>query len=130
MPIGALLLLCLLWAAASLRSDLLPATASKTNPSPLLNQACVLALFAVLATATALVRRTAWPRGRTLIQALFAGAGLLALPALLIQFSKSHVDDSTRVAFSPSSQSSQLYSSLISVPNRSRRNAAVLPPPS
>ena len=97
-PTGALLLLCLLWAAASLRSDLLLGTASQTNSSPLLNQAILLALFAILAATMALVRRGIWPRGRALLEAVVLGAGLLALPALLVELAKARVDDSTRVA--------------------------------
>ncbi len=96
-PTGALLLLCLLWAAASLRSDLLPATASQTNSPLLLDQACVLALFAILAAATALIRKANWPRGRTLLEIVVVGAGLLAFPALVVELAKGHVDDSTRV---------------------------------
>jgi drug/metabolite transporter (DMT)-like permease len=95
---GALLLLCLLWAAASLRSDLLPATVSQTNSPPLLDQACVLALFAILAAATALIRKAHWPRGRTLLEIVVVAAGLLAFPALLVDLVKGHLDDSTRVA--------------------------------
>jgi drug/metabolite transporter (DMT)-like permease len=97
-PVGALLLLCLLWVLVSLRSDLLPGSVSGTNSSPLLNQASVLAFFAIIAAATAFVRRTNWPRGRALLGSVLVGAGLLALPALLIKFAKGNVDDSTRVA--------------------------------
>jgi drug/metabolite transporter (DMT)-like permease len=96
--LGALLLLCLLWAVASLRSDLLPGSVSETNSSPLLNQASVLALFAIIAAATAFARRANWPRGPALGGAVLVGAGLLALPALLIELAKGNVDDSTRVA--------------------------------
>jgi drug/metabolite transporter (DMT)-like permease len=97
-PVGALLLLCLLWSLASLRPDLLPSSASETNSSPLLNQASILALFAIAAAATAFVQRANWPRGRTLLEAVWVGAGLLAVPALLVELAKGHIDDSTRVA--------------------------------
>jgi drug/metabolite transporter (DMT)-like permease len=97
-PTGALLLLCLLWAAASLRSDLLPGTASQTNSSRLLDQACVLALFAILAAIIAMVQREIWPRGQSLLGAVLVGIGLLALPALLVEFAKARVEGSTRVA--------------------------------
>ena len=93
-----MLLLCLLWVVATLRSDLLPGLVSETNSSPLLNQASVLALFAILAAATAFVRRANWPRGPALGGAVLVGAGLLALPALLVELAKGRVDDSTRVA--------------------------------
>ena len=92
------MLLCLLWAVASLRSDLLPGSIPEANSSPLLNQASILALFAIIAAATAFVRKANWPRGRSLLGAVLIGVGLLALPALLRQFAKGHVDDSTRVA--------------------------------
>lgn len=97
-PAGALLLLCLLWAAASLRSDLLPGTTSHTNSSPLLDHACALAFFGILAATMALIRRANWPRGRALLQAAVVGAGLLALPAVLIELANGRVHDSTRVA--------------------------------
>jgi drug/metabolite transporter (DMT)-like permease len=97
-PVGALLLLCLLWSLASLRPDLLPSSASETNSSPLLNQASILALFAIAAAAKAFVQRTNWPRSRTLLEAVWVGAGLLALPALLVELANGHIDDSTRVA--------------------------------
>jgi drug/metabolite transporter (DMT)-like permease len=97
-PAGALLLLCLLWSLASLRPDLLPRSASEANASPLLNQASILALFAIVAAATAFVQKANWPRGRTLLEAGLVGAGLLALPALLVELAKGQVDDSTRVA--------------------------------
>ncbi|HMG84409.1 MAG TPA: hypothetical protein VK574_01625 [Terracidiphilus sp.] len=97
-PAGALLLLCLLGALASLRSDLLPGSVSETNSSSLLKQASILAVFAIIAAATAIVRRPNWPRGRSILGAVLIGAGLLALPALLIELAKGHVDDSTRVA--------------------------------
>ncbi len=97
-PAGALLLLSLLWALASLRPDLLPGSVSGTNSSPLLNQASTLALFAIVAASTAFVRRAKWPRGRVLLQAVLVGAGLLALPALLVELAKGYVDSSTRVA--------------------------------
>ncbi len=97
-PAGALLLLCLLWAVASLRSDLLPGQSPVTNTSPLLKQATTLALFTLFAAATAFVRKTNWPRGPALLGAALIGAGLLALPALLAALAEGHVDDSTRVA--------------------------------
>ena len=94
----AFLLLCLLWALASLRSDLLPGSVSPTAVSPLLNQASILGLFAIVAAIIALARRTGWPRGYLLLQSIFVGAGLFALPAILVELSKTHIDDSTRVA--------------------------------
>lgn len=96
-PAAALLLLCLLWTLPSLRSDLLPGSPSGAN-TPLLNQAATLALFALLAAATAIARHANWPRGRVLIGVVLIGVGLLAVPALLVEPAKGHVGDSTRVA--------------------------------
>lgn len=98
LPAGALLLLCLIWAAASLRSELLPGSLPQTNSAPLLNQASILALFAVIAASKAIARKPKWPLGRALLGAILAGAGLLALPALLVALAKGHIDGSTRVA--------------------------------
>jgi drug/metabolite transporter (DMT)-like permease len=97
-PAGVLLLLCLLWAGTSLRSDLLPGSISATDSSPSLHQASILALFAVIAAATTFARREKWPRGRPFLEALLVGSGLLALPALVIELAQGQVDDSTRVA--------------------------------
>src|SRR5579863_5293472 len=96
-PASALFLLCLLWAVASLRSDLLPGSPPQTDSSPLVNQAGILALFATITAATAFVRKVNWPRGRSLLGAALIGVGLLALPALWVELAKGHVDDSTRV---------------------------------
>ena len=95
---GALLLLCLLWSLVSLRSDLIPGSLPAANSSPFLNQASILALFAIIAASTSIVRRANWPRGRVLFGEVLIGVGLLALPALLVEFAKGHVDDPTRVA--------------------------------
>ncbi len=97
-PAAALLLLCLLWAMASLRSDLLPRSVSETDSSPLLNQAVILALFAVLAAVAAFVQKTRWPQGPALLPLILVGATLFALPSALIEFARGNLDDSTRVA--------------------------------
>ena len=97
-PVAALLLLCLLWTAASLRSDLLPGSISQANSSSLLSQATILALFALLAAATASMRKAKWPHRRALLPLILVGAGLFAVPALLIELARSNLDDSTRVA--------------------------------
>lgn len=94
----ALLLLCLLWASASLRSDLLPASSLAANSSPLLSEATLLAVFALVAAVTTLARKAAWPRSRVLALSVLVGMGLFALPALLIEVAKTFIDDSTRVA--------------------------------
>jgi len=97
-PAGALMLLCLLWAVASLRSDLLPGSLPQSDSSPLVNQASILAVFAIVAAATAFLRKANWPRGRSLLGAALIGVGLLALPAFLVELAKGLVDNSTRVA--------------------------------
>ncbi len=97
-PAGALMLLCLLWAVASLRPDLLPASLPQNNTSPLLNQASILALFAIIAAITAFLQCAKWPHRRALFQTLLVGAGLITLPALLVELAKGYIDDSTRVA--------------------------------
>ncbi len=58
----------------------------------------ILALFAIVVATIALVRKAIWPRALFLLQSIFVGAGLLAFPALLVEFARGHVDDSTRVA--------------------------------
>ena len=95
-PISALLLLCLLWASSSLRSELLPGSASPT--SPLRSQAMLLAVFAIVASAATLVRKAQWPSGRTLGLSVLAGIGLFVVPAVLIAVAKESIDDSTRLA--------------------------------
>jgi len=97
-PIGALLLLCLIWAAASLRSDLLPGTAAAMHVTPLESEAMLLAIFAVLAGVAALTRKARWPRGRALAMAGLVGLGLFVVPALLTDLGKGWIDDFTRVA--------------------------------
>lgn len=95
--IAALLLLCLIWASASLRADLLPGSIPGISIPPLVREATLLMLFAVLAGATALIRKAPWPQGKMWAIAALVGLGLFAVPVLLIQFGKEWVDDSTRV---------------------------------
>jgi len=95
---SALLLLCLLWSATPLRSDLLPGSVSPADSASLMNQATILALFAVLALSAALVRKANWPRGHLLLQAILAGAGLFALPAFTIDLARNYIDEATHVA--------------------------------
>jgi drug/metabolite transporter (DMT)-like permease len=97
-PAGALILLCLLWAVASLRPDLLPASLPQNNTSPLLKQAGILAMFAIIAAITAFLQSATWPHRRLLLQTLLIGACLITLPALLVELAKGYIDDPTRVA--------------------------------
>lgn len=92
-----MLLLCLLWASASLRSDLLPGSAAPANSS-LATQAIPLALFAGIAAIAAWVRKVRWPVGRALGATMLVGFGLFVMPAVLIQIAGETIDASTRVA--------------------------------
>lgn len=93
-----LLLLCLLLALPSLRSDLLPGPTSAASSSFLAMQSIPLALFAVIAAIVALVRKARWPCSKMLGAAALVGFGLFVLPAVLIEIAKGSIDDSTRVA--------------------------------
>ena len=96
-PVGGLLLLCLLWAGAALRSDLLPVSGG-AGAAGLAGQAIALALFALAAGLAALLRRAEWPSGRQLAAAAMVGIGLFAAPALVLEFARVEIGDSTRVA--------------------------------
>ncbi|MGA8741294.1 MAG: hypothetical protein WB561_08930 [Terracidiphilus sp.] len=56
-----------------------------------------LALFAVVAFVTALVRKARWPSGKMLGAAVLVGFGLFVVPAVLIHIARGEIDDSTRV---------------------------------
>jgi drug/metabolite transporter (DMT)-like permease len=93
-----LLLLCVLWAGPSLRSDLLPGLTDNEISSSLASQAILLALFSVIAAIAACVRKAPRPRAAPLRTRILAGLGLFAVPTLLIQAAKANIDDTTRVA--------------------------------
>jgi hypothetical protein len=97
-PASALLLLCLIWAADSLRADLLPGSGSGIRLSTLAHGAVLLGLLAVLVSLAALIRKAQWPCGKTLAVVALVGFGLFVVPALLIEWSRGWIDDSTRVA--------------------------------
>ncbi len=88
----------MLWACASLRSDLLRGSTPTANSSSLATQAALLALFAVIAATAAFVRKAPWPRGSVLGSTVLAGIGLFAVPSVLIEIAKGNIDDATRVA--------------------------------
>ncbi|HVC48488.1 MAG TPA: hypothetical protein VND90_14710 [Terracidiphilus sp.] len=96
-PAVALLVLSLLWAAGSLRADLLPNPAPADLP-PLERAAIPLALLALAAVLIALVRRAPWPRGSQLLLALSVALGLFVAPAWLVQLTQNSVPSLTRVA--------------------------------
>jgi drug/metabolite transporter (DMT)-like permease len=94
----ALLLLCLLWAAASLRSDLLPGSTTGGTSSALVTQAIALVVLAGVSAVAAFLRKAPWPHGSVLGSTVLAGIGLFAAPSLLIAIAKGIIDDTTRVA--------------------------------
>lgn len=96
-PNLALLLLCLIWALSSLRSDLLPRSSGDPIP-PLARQSIPFAMLAAFAAAFAVIRRTQWPSKQLLRGSLLAGLGLFAVPALLVHFAAAWLSDLTRVA--------------------------------
>ena len=96
MTLGGFLLLCLLWAADSLRADLFSPAADALPP--LERQALQFAVPAIAATLTAVLRKAGWPRGRQLVQCILASLGLFVVPALLVHFSREWISELTRVA--------------------------------
>ena len=95
--LGGLLLLCLLWAADSLRGDLLPPSAANALPS-LERQAMQFALLAVAAAVVALFCKSEWPSVRQFGQWIMVGVGLFLVPALLVHASHERISDLSRVA--------------------------------
>jgi drug/metabolite transporter (DMT)-like permease len=91
-------LLCLLWAAATLRSDLFPRGAERIGVSPMLHEALILGSFAVLAALAALIRKQRRPERKTVAEALLAGVGMFVVPMLVNEFGKGSISDTTRVA--------------------------------
>ncbi|HEV2214105.1 MAG TPA: hypothetical protein VGR64_02375, partial [Terracidiphilus sp.] len=94
---AALLLLSLLWAAGSLRADLLPDSAANELP-PFLAGALPLAVLAVFAATIALLHRASWPRRTQALSALWIAFGLFLAPAWLVHIAQSSVPSFTRVA--------------------------------
>jgi drug/metabolite transporter (DMT)-like permease len=96
--IAALLLLCLLWAAVTLRSDLSPRGAERIGVSPMRHEALILGSFAGLAAIAALIRQQGLPERKTVAEALLAGVGMFVVPTLVNEFGKGSISDTTRVA--------------------------------
>jgi len=96
-PKLGLLLLSVLWAAASLRSDLLlnaatgPLNATQT-------QALLFSLFAVLATSIAWARRRKFPGGRHFWSSFGIGVALFVVPAALIACAQGSISRLDQVA--------------------------------
>jgi drug/metabolite transporter (DMT)-like permease len=76
---------------------LFPGAVSDVSGSPLLNEAAIFSLFAVVLAVIASLRKENWPRGRTLVNTALVGVGLFSLPGLLIELARSQVRDATRV---------------------------------
>jgi drug/metabolite transporter (DMT)-like permease len=96
-PASALLVLSLLWAAGSLRADLLSDSATSALP-PLEGAAIPLALLAVAAALIAFVRRAPWPHGNQLLPAVSIAFGLFVAPAWLLRLAQNSVPSLMRVA--------------------------------
>ena len=96
--IAALMLLCVIWAWTSLRSDLIPVSPARTRVAPLTREALLLGIFSGFAAMPALVCKTRWPRNGLFRATLLIGAGLFVVPALLNEIGHGWIDDSTRVA--------------------------------
>src|SRR4051812_26458459 len=98
LPIGGLLLVCLIWAVGWIRADFGPRVSGRWSLTPLMEQAALLGLFTLAAGLTATVRRARW-RARDLgWKAVLVGVGLFAVPAVLTSLAKENIGDGTRVA--------------------------------
>jgi len=98
LPIGGLLLVCLIWAVGWVRADFQPEASSRWLLNPLIAQAALLGLFALAASVAAVVRRPGWPARDVFWRATLIGAGLFVVPAVLASIGKDRTGDGTRVA--------------------------------
>lgn len=98
LPAAALLVLSLLWAAGSLRADLLYDSA-RPALSPLESSVISLAMLAILSALIALLRRAPWPRKDQFLSALWVGLGLFVAPAWLAHLAQNSVPALTRVVY-------------------------------
>ena len=98
LPIGGLLLLSLLWAVGWVRADLSPGATAASGLGPLLSEAVLLGVFAVLAAIGGAIVKKPWPGGAECGRAVLAGVGLFVVPALLNLFTKERIEDTSRVA--------------------------------
>jgi drug/metabolite transporter (DMT)-like permease len=96
--IAALLLICLIWAWNSLRSDLFPGSGARIRVTPLVREALLLGIFAALAVATALLRKVRWPHNGALGRSVLVGLGIFVVPAIVNELGKGWITDSARVA--------------------------------
>jgi drug/metabolite transporter (DMT)-like permease len=98
LPMAGLMLLCLLWAAGWVHTDLFPRSTAGPKLSPLLSEAALLGLFATMAGVAMLAGRLRWPSKDVAGWATLVGLGLFVVPALLTGLSNQWIDDSTRIA--------------------------------
>jgi drug/metabolite transporter (DMT)-like permease len=96
-PVGGLLLLCFLWSLDSLRDEFAPSATAIELP-PFARDGLHLALLGVFSALLSVLRRSAWPRGRQILDAVLIGLGLFAAPAILANLSSSTIPDLSRVA--------------------------------
>ncbi len=94
---AGLLLLCLLWSAGSLSTDLLPNLTPHLLP-PLESQAIAFALLAATATVAGFAHRARWPGLLLVEDAILVGLCLVVAPAILLALAREWVSDLTRVA--------------------------------
>jgi drug/metabolite transporter (DMT)-like permease len=93
-----LLLLSLLWAVGWVRADLEPGAVGGIKLSPLLSEAVLLGVLAVVAAITGVILKKAWPLRDYAFRTLLAGIGLFVVPSVLIVLVRERIDDTTRVA--------------------------------
>lgn len=98
LPMAGLMLLCLLWATGWVHADLFPGSTAGLKLSPLLSEAALLGLVAVLAAVAVLIGRRGWPAKGVACRAATVGVGLFVVPAVLTGLANGWMDDSTRVA--------------------------------
>ncbi|WP_263356129.1 DMT family transporter [Acidicapsa ligni] len=97
LPIGALALLCSFWAIDTLRADVLPDLFP--DPLPRFEGASIsFVLFAAAAALLGMVSKAKWPRGRVLLDAIWIGAGMFVIPAVLIYLSDGRVSKLSQAA--------------------------------
>jgi drug/metabolite transporter (DMT)-like permease len=96
-PTFGLLLLSVLWAVASLRTELFPHFGADTLSSAQ-SQAALFAVFAAVAASIAAARRVEFPRKRHAWACAGIGVGLFVVPAALVACAQGWVSTLDRVA--------------------------------
>ncbi len=96
-PAAGLLLLSALWAAASLRTDLIPQFGAETLPTAQV-QAALFSVFAAVAASIAVAQHVEFPRGRRAWACAGIGVGLFVVPAGLTACAQGWVSKLEQVA--------------------------------